>query len=362
MTARAILHAAALLSLLALAAACGGDAVIEEPIDANAPPLTPVGVTATINGTSVLDIPTYDGLGDVVEPDVVHVPGGWRGYEYWMAFNPYPNGDDALENASIVAGQDGISWVVPDGLTNPVAPFPALEIRHNSDPDLVYVHQLDRMVLFYRAVTFSRNELFAKSSTDGRHWGAPQLVLATPNHSLVSPSIVLPTSRRAKLFYVDSGRDGCAAHATSVTMHRWMRDLHEDDALVGPGWSAPVRTNLNGPPGFLIWHVDAIWVDERREYWAIFPAFPAGADCNSTDLFMARSRDAVHWQVLRDPVLRRSDVSFGASTLYRASLEFDGAANQFRVWFSARSLEGKWRIGLETFPVADVLAGLRGPF
>jgi hypothetical protein len=235
-------RAVALLSLLALAAACGADAVLD----------------------------------------------------YWMAYNPFPNGNDAYENASIVTSRDGLAWSVPDGLTNPVAPRPSGEIVHNSDPDLVYVHQLDRMVLFYRAVTRSRNVLYAKSSTDGRNWSAPQMVLDAPNHSLVSPSIVLPTSRRAKLFYVDAGRLGCSSHESAVGMRRWMGDLHDDDALVGSGWSAAVHTDLNGPPGFLIWHLDVIWVDERREYWAVFPAYPAYADCNSADLYMARSRDAVN--------------------------------------------------------------------
>jgi hypothetical protein len=357
-TARDTARATALLLLLALAAGCSGDAILEEPLDVT--PLPPVSVASTMGGILQLDLPTFEGSSDVVEPDVVHVPGGWRGFDYWMAYNPFPGGNDVYENASIVAGRDGIAWSVPDGLTNPVAPPPSGEFVHNSDPDLVYVRQLDRMVLFYRAVTHTRNVLFAKSSTDGRHWGAARMVLEVPNHSLVSPSIVLPTSRRAKLFYVDAGVQGCASHVTAVEVRRWMGDLHDDEALVGNKWSAGVRTNLNGPPGFLIWHLDVIWVDARKEYWAIFPAYPAAADCNATDLFMARSRDAVHWQVLADPVLKRGDVAFGGNTLYRASLEYDGNASLFRVWFSARNTFGSWRIGHETFPVADVLAGLRG--
>ncbi|MFI5206874.1 MAG: hypothetical protein ACHQU8_06320 [Gemmatimonadales bacterium] len=355
--ARRSARAAALPLLLALASSCGSDAVLEDPVDPT--PLPSVSVAPTPGGIVQLDLPKFRGISDVVEPDVVHVPSGWRGFNYWMAYNPYPGGDDEYENASIVAGQDGFAWSVPDGLTNPVAPWPSGAIVHNSDPDLVYVPQLDRMVLFYRAVTVSRNVLFAKSSTDGRNWGKAQMVLDAPSHSLVSPSIVLPTSRRPKLFYVDAGQDGCFAHVTATMMRRWMGDLHRDDALVGPGWSDTVRTDLNGPPGYLIWHLDVIWVDERQEYWAIFPAFAAGADCNSADLFMARSRDAVHWQVLADPVLRRGDVTWGGSTLYRASLEYDANASMFRVWLSARSIVGDWRIGHETFPVANVLAALR---
>src|SRR5439155_20610297 len=51
--------------------------------------------------------PTYDGTGQVVEPDVIHVPRGWNGYEYWMAVTPYPCGDESLENPSILVSHDG---------------------------------------------------------------------------------------------------------------------------------------------------------------------------------------------------------------------------------------------------------------
>ena len=345
---------------LALLLGCSDDPVIEEPLDANGQPLPPVTITTTPSGVLQLDIPTYDGSGDVVEPDVVHVPGGWHGWDYWMAYEPYPHSNDYFENASIATSPDGITWGVPDGVVNPVVPRPTGDVVHNSDPDLVYVHQLDRMVLFYRAVTRTSNILEATSSTDGVHWSVPARVLEAPRHSLVSPSVVLAPGRRAKLFYVDAGSLGCDAKETTVGMRRWMGDLHDDDALVGAKWSAAVATDLNGPPGWMIWHVDVIWVDERSEYWAVFPAHRAYENCAKTDLFMARSRDAVHWEVLPDPVLKRGDVAWANSALYRASMEYDGTRRQFRVWFSALSTDGAWRIGHGAFPISDILSRFSG--
>ena len=49
-----------------------------------------------MNAPAPLVTPTYDGSGQVVHPDVVHVPGGWNGYEYWMGMTPYPNGNNDL--------------------------------------------------------------------------------------------------------------------------------------------------------------------------------------------------------------------------------------------------------------------------
>jgi len=183
-------------------------------------------------------------------------------------------------------------------------------------------------------------------------------VLAAPRHSLVSPSIVVPTSRRAKLYYVNAGKQGCDAKQTNVGMRRWMGDLHSDDALVGARWSAGVATDLNGPPGWMIWHVDVTWVDERSEYWAVFPAYRTTENCAHSDLFMARSRDAVHWQTLPDPVLKRDDLAWTGGTLYRSSLEYDAPRGDFRIWFSALGRDGAWRIGHATFPLQELVARL----
>ena len=77
-----------------------------------------------MNAPAPLVTPTYDGSGQVVHPDVVHVPGGWNGYEYWMGMTPYPNSNDDFENPSVLASNDNVTWVVPPGVTNPLAPEP----------------------------------------------------------------------------------------------------------------------------------------------------------------------------------------------------------------------------------------------
>ena len=44
------------------------------------------------NALSYLTIPTYDGSGQVTEPDIVFFDSPWHGFRYWLAFSPYPNG------------------------------------------------------------------------------------------------------------------------------------------------------------------------------------------------------------------------------------------------------------------------------
>ena len=67
-----------------------------------------------------LNIPTYDGSGQGVHPDVYYNANGWNGYRYWMAVTPYPGGNAAYENPSIVVSNDNVNWIVPPGLSNPI--------------------------------------------------------------------------------------------------------------------------------------------------------------------------------------------------------------------------------------------------
>lgn len=79
----------------------------------------------------VCAIPTCDGSNECTHPSVldsVAILGRpWHNYRYWMAFTPYPGNTPnrfRLENPSIVASNDGTTWVVPEGVQNPVVPPP----------------------------------------------------------------------------------------------------------------------------------------------------------------------------------------------------------------------------------------------
>lgn len=65
-------------------------------------------------------IPTYDGSGSSVHPSVLHFATGWHGWQYVMAYTPYPLLRAAYENPSLAVSHDGLVWVTPPGLHNPV--------------------------------------------------------------------------------------------------------------------------------------------------------------------------------------------------------------------------------------------------
>lgn len=118
-----------------------------------------------------LPVQTY-GAGGVVHPDVIYFPGGRDGYEYWMAYTPYP--PQSLENPSILRSHDGIRWT-DKGISNPVIPGGtpgAWNDLENPDPDFIYVSEINKWFMAWNGgneETDSRKIALAWSS-DGKTW------------------------------------------------------------------------------------------------------------------------------------------------------------------------------------------------
>jgi hypothetical protein len=93
--------------------------------------------TGLINADQNLNIPTYDGSGQNVHPSLVYFEEPFNSWKYWMAITPYADSNEDLENPSIVVSNDGNTWQVPEGLTNPIIPHPGGQ-EFNSDPTLFY--------------------------------------------------------------------------------------------------------------------------------------------------------------------------------------------------------------------------------
>lgn len=126
-------------------------------------PLPASGVTVSV--------PTYDGSGQSIHPSVVDMGQRWNGYRWWFADTPYPWENDKFENPSIFASNDRANWVVPAGLSNPIAPAPSSGF--NSDIDLVWDPDEERLVVYWRDYRASRTPdmlLRTMWSTNGVEW------------------------------------------------------------------------------------------------------------------------------------------------------------------------------------------------
>ena len=282
------------------------------------------------NADTYQNTPTYDGSGQCTHPDIVYFPSGWHGYKYWMAMTPYPNGNDAYENPSILACNDGASWEVPPGLTNPIDPRPAS--GHNCDTDIVYDDDSDELWVYYIESGAGTSYVKRRRSSDGVNWSNEEDIFNVPDYQIVSPAIVKVGSTYY-MWYVDAGSSGCSASSTTVR-YRTSSD--------GETWSSPQTVNIT-QSGYNIWHLDVIYVPSKNEYWMIYPAYPSGSDCGNTVLFFAKSTDRINWTTY-DKIALKKGSGWDEYQIYRSTFLYDSTNDLLRVWYAGKGTSG-YRVG-----------------
>jgi hypothetical protein len=289
-----------------------------------------------------MSVPTYDGSGQAVHPDVVAFDSPWHGARYWISMTPYAGSQQTLENPSILTSDNGIDVSVPAGLANPVVKPPRRARDYNSDPELIYEPQTDRLVLFHRLVDKKANTIHVSTSRDGVTWRATPAPFWERRHQAVSPTVAARDNAPARMWYVNAGKKGCDAKATSVVM-RTARD--SSGRVVDTRWSNPVPTDLS-VPGYVIWHIKARWIPAKGEYWMLLSAFPKDRiGCRTDDLFFARSSDGLRWTVYAEPIVRHEQREWTASAVYRSTFLYDPGTDELRLWLSAQGADGAWRLG-----------------
>jgi hypothetical protein len=127
-----------------------------------------------------INLETYVANNDeTIHPSVIDIGSAWNGYRYWMANTPYPSllyGGSAnnYENPSIWCSNDGNTWIVPPGLTNPVIPKP---VTFNADTELYYENNT-LYLLWNQWNALNYHETYISSSADGITWSPKQLIFS----------------------------------------------------------------------------------------------------------------------------------------------------------------------------------------
>ena len=299
--------------------------------------------------------PTYDGSGQVVHPGIVYFPAGWHGYEYWLVVTPYPNGNIAYENPSILVSHDGVTWAPPPGITNPIA-LPSTS--YLADGDLIYDSASDQLWMYYPHQSVGGQTYVArKVSSDGIHWGDPyqeDRLFNVPDFQFLSPAIV-KAGAQYWMWSVNSGSFGCTPPSTQ---------LEYRTSLDGVTWGSPQSANFS-QPGYTPWHLDVIYVPSKAEFWALVAAFPTGTGCDNTDLFFARSSDGVNWTTYNRVALGPGyGTAWDGAEIYRSTLLYDETNDLLRVWYSANNWVGSspvWRQGYTERNYTQFLAALSAP-
>lgn len=293
------------------------------------------------NNPGALTIPTYDGSGETVHPDVFDAGFGqtWSGWRYWMAITPYPAGDSTKENPSIVVSNDGSAWQVPAGLTNPVAPAPALADTntHNADPDLVINGANAYLFYAYRDDDTSLYEVHVRTSTDGVNWSDATVVLSSTTIGFASPSV----------YFLDG------------VWHMWSNDYKANPNVwqyrisnsPTSGYGAPTSITFTGmPAGRELWHADIIRYDGR---WLMLAnTSDTNTSGGNNTLNLAISDDGISWKI--DPEAIIEVWSPKDSIVYRGSVVLE--PNRLRIWYSSKSKDNKWMTALSYAPLFEIPA------
>ena len=191
---------------------------------------------------------------DAVHPDVACSTESWNGAQCWLMYTPYKNSDPSYENPAFLAAGSDTAWTTPSQVLNPVIEYPG-QGQYNSDPDHAFDPATGRLIQMYRLVADSMNRIMIMSTANARQWTTPVVAFKERNHDAVSPSLLIDDDRRAKVWYVRAGAEGCLARSTTVLM----RTSHPDNGVgfEQANWSAPTPVDLT-VPGAVVWHLDVI--------------------------------------------------------------------------------------------------------
>jgi hypothetical protein len=184
------------------------------------------------NAAKPLRIQTSDGSGQCVHPSVIDFYNEfqmkeWNGYRYWMAMTPYPFSNSRKENPDIVASSDGINWVVPKGIINPVDQISGDTNTENlADPDIIYNPDSDQIWLYYMHRAGNKKQTtinLIRINRDLSHEEPVEVIRFPLNDSLtfVSPCIWRESVKKFHMWAVRLNLPNYIVYLSSVDGLNW---------------------------------------------------------------------------------------------------------------------------------------------
>ena len=269
----------------------------------------------------------------VYHPKVLSFENEWNGYKYWIAFTPYPNTSQNVENPVINASNNMIDWVEPKGINNPLdIPNPVSSKQYNSGTHLLYNSDLDRLELFWRYVNDLEDKviIYMIYSSDGINWSNKEAFLESDERSqrdFVSPAIILENGVY-KIWYVDK------------------KEVHyiekHDDKI-----SDPVTLNIKYKNDYRTWNIDVIYNEDKNIYEMLMVAYQNVNHRESMDLYYTSSADNESWENPTRIMKHSTDEELWDSQgLYRSSLLYDEDSGKYYVFYSGHDAHKNTGIGL----------------
>ena len=157
-----------------------------------------------LNAKSPLNLATYDGGNEGLHPSCLYFKEGWNGYKFWFVFTPYKGMNDAIENPCMYVSQDGENFESLEGADRLDDIMFPKEQEYNSDPELVYNSDLNRIECWWRRVQRdkyptddgkNREIIYRRFTYDGRTWSEKEVMLDLKNpfdetRLCISPALI----------------------------------------------------------------------------------------------------------------------------------------------------------------------------
>ena len=291
------------------------------------------------NAGSYQTTPTSDASGQSVHPSILYFSDSWHSYKYWMVMTPYPNGGDDYETPEILVSNDGSTWSVPNGLTNPIVARDAT--YPNVDPCLFYNSATDELWVYYE---HAPNKVYLKKSADGINWGGTGL-----------GTFIIDISSEIGLS-VSIEKIGSTYHMWYVSIITSPNTIKHRTSSNGETWGSAETVDIYGtmPTGKEPWHLSVRWMNTYSEYWMLLVVDPTGQTGDSAWLIFAWSSNGIDWYLYSDVLLKPSVSGWDNRCIYRSDFILDGTT--LKIWYSAYNTPQANHVGYAT---ATISGGLK---
>ena len=311
-----------------------------------------------------LEIPTYDGSGQAVHPSLLvqddrttggnPVAGSPR---FVLAFTPYTDTDDRVENPSIVVSDDGLNFREEKPGLNPLVPAP--EKDHNDDPDLFYSNG-KYGILYLETRRPEKQSLILLESADRIHWEKHIIHEERLDQGsgcfMLSPKYI-EKDGLSYLFYVN--RDATGGYRIEYVTGKdvYSLDFTRRNAVVVTGlkelpWHLEILPSAPQNPDITLKQAacdNSCHPDGGQNYCMLLTTARDAEKDSRYTLRIARSQDLVNWQLeegLAVPDCYRSSgfIKDGVMYLYISKIFLPSLRRKrWKILLYKAELPGSWK-------------------
>lgn len=258
-----------------------------------------------------LNLPMSNGVNQAVHPSVIKFDVPWHGYEYWMGVTGYVNTLATDENPHLFASHDGINWITPDGVSNPVDPYPG-EGNYSSDPNIVYDDTTDSIFLYYRTYyAINETQVHYLRTYDGTTMSDATPIMSEYQGGDEDASVSWSVIKHNNIFYAFQIYLDKLYYATSADGKNY-----GERVLIGEDFPIAIK------------HADVKYIPELDKWIAMIHS-------RSDSYYIATSNAPDSgWKCYTTEVMRPNHALTWGKSLYKGSFLYNNTTGLLEIWYT----------------------------